>query len=379
MLTEVCALSLSALLPLALGQEPKHASREDIEASARDLLDSTLAIAGDEVVLQRDLTLVLYSPEFRERFERSKTDPAAYNKLVEEALQLRLQDLITVQAGRTLGFDPELVEQFTDERFQEDVQAYGGPKAFSDVLRRSYLTPQDYRSQIRDGLLGNSWRRSVSGGAAGPTGRTSVDRYVSPGWLFAAYEDLKRSPSARDRELVGIQVERVVLRRLMIADAEYPDAHALASVIREQVEAGADLSDLVQQYEAEPASRQRGGLMPQPLPLDLLREVGQQVHGGPELYEALRSAEVGTCAGPYPVDVEGRTGWCVYRLEERLPATEARPFGDPEMQRRLRLRLQRQIDDLRIERAFRRVLDQTYIHPPEMRAILERRGGLKSR
>ena len=380
MIPPVFALSLSALLPPALGQEPtRSASRADIEASARDLLDSTVAIAGDEVVLQRDLTLVLYSSTFRERFERSKTDPAAYNKLVEEALQLRLQDLITVQAGRTLGFDPELVEDMTDRTFQDDVEANGGPKTFSDRLRRSYLTPQDYRSQIRDSLLGNAWRRSISGHVAGPTGRTAVDRYVSPGWLFAAYEDLKRSPSARERELVGIQMERLVLRRLMIAEAEYPDAQSLARVIREQVEAGADMGELVQQYEAEAPSRGRQGLMLQPLPLDFLREVSQTVHGGSELYEALRSAEAGTCAGPFPVSAEGRAGWCIYRLEERLPATEALPFDDPGMQRRLRIQLQRQLDDLRVERAFRRVLDQTYIHPEPMRSILERSGGQRSR
>lgn len=350
-------------------------SRDAVRAAARARLDGMVGIAGSQVVLQADLMLVVFRTDYlRERYERALADPKAFERLMAEALEIRLRDLLMVEAGRTLGFDPGLVSDYTKATFEEQVEALGGHRAFSDALRQRYLTPQDRRKQIEDQILGDAWRASVSGRAAGPTGRVSVDRYISPAWLEAAYEDFKRSTSPADRALVGIQPERVVMRQLVIEETESNDGEALARALRAQAETdNADFGGLIGRYGS--AFRETGGLT-DPFSLDLAREASQNLHGSNALYEFGKTARIGDYLGPLPATSEGgRKGWWVYRLEERLPATEALPFTDPEMQRRLLDRVQRRLDDLREQTAFRAFLARTYVHPPELREFLERTGG----
>lgn len=354
-------------------------SRDAVRAAAIARLDGMVGIAGSEVVLQADLMLIiLQTPALRERYEQALADQRAYERLMSEALEVRLRDLLTVEAGRTLGFDPALVSDYTKATFAEDVERFGGHRAFSDLLRQNYLTPQDWRNQIEDRLLGEAWRASVSGRAAGPTGRPSVDRFISPAWLEAAYEDLLRSRSPEERALVGIQPERVIMRQLVIDETEGNDARALAQALRAQAETeGADFEGLIRRYGS--AFRDEGGRT-DPFSLDLVREVSRALHDSGELHEFAKTAAVGDYLGPLLATSEGGTrGWWVYRLEERLPATEALPFTDPDMQRRLLARVQRRLDDLREQTAFRAFLKRTYVHPPELEEFLERSGGRSGR
>ena len=138
--------------------------------------------------------------------------------------------------------------------------------------------------------------------------------------------------------------------------------------IRDRAEEGHSFSGIIRMHGVIPINDTKT----QPLPVELLRSVGRENHGSDELWNFAREAEAGKFIGPLREQSPGgRVAWIVYKLEERLPATEALPFESLELQKRLREHLLGILDRNREETAFRTFASQAYIYPETVREALD--------
>ncbi len=339
---------------------------------ARQNLDGMMGIAGNEVVLYSDLGIViLQNDELRER-ERAAGRPELAS-IYDEALRLRLETLIKVQAGHDLGYDPELVDFLTDRNFEMRIEDLGGHRQASEAFKARRLTPEQYRLQIRDRLMELSWSESVTGKAPAGIGRPIVDRYVRPGLVHSAYLQFQRSGSEQERALIGMHGERVILQVLVLDEGEWSDSEQLGAELRRQYEDGErDFTSIVHTYGSG-TSREGDGIQA-PLEVQTLRQVGRGWHGTDDLWELARSGKVGQVVGPLLREGSERgeilRAWYLYRVVERLPATAAEPFLDRGLQHGVTDLLQSRLDRLREERAFEAVLRDAYIWPEGLRTLL---------
>jgi hypothetical protein len=337
--------------------------------------DFVVGVAGNEIVLRADLGIqILQDRNLRERFQRATT-LEEQNEVQFDALSSRLEDLIMVQAGADLGFDPALVAQLTEREFEQQIERAGGHRAMSESFAQRSLTPDLLKVQIRDRLLAESWRRSHLGRAPGATGRISVDRNIRPGLMRMYYDAFIDSPVRAEREAVG-QVEAQVRAQLLqvnvVAGGSKEQARANIEVLIDTYRAGdASFSLLVNQYGDESSRNQRGIGPP-----SALAQLGQLRHASVDLGRLVNGGEVGEVTPPLWLEVTGRAGeirtqaWCVYRLAERIPPVPPLPFESRELQADLRAYLLEVLDEQREEVAFTAALHDTHVWPEEHRAVI---------
>lgn len=335
---------------------------------AHQYVDWMMGIAGNDAVLYSDLSIVVFmNDQLRER--ANDPAPEVQREIYFEALRLRLETLLKVQAGNDLGYDPELVEFLTDRNFELSIQGMGGHRLASETFQAQSVTPEQYRQQIEDRLLESSWSESVTGKAPAGIGRPIVDRYVRPGWVHSTYVNFEGSGSRQERALIGMHGERVVLQVLVLDEGDYPDTERLGAGLRKQYEDGErDFTSIVRTFGSG-KSRERDGLLA-PVEVQSLRQVGRARHATDALWELARSGKVGQVVGPLLREEDEARAWYLYRVEERLPATEPDAFLDRETQHRVVDYLQLKMDTLREERAFQAVLGDSYIWPEVFRSLL---------
>jgi hypothetical protein len=342
--------------------------------------DYVIGVAGNEVVLRTDLDMTLSSdPELAERNQRATT-ALEREQVIYDALRARMETLVMVQAGEDLGFSPELVEELTNSEFEDRIERFGGHRKASELLAEFGETPEQHKARVRDRLLAESWRRSRIGTAAGPTGRPSVDRYIRPGLLLSTYNSFVNSSLPEERAVVGKYDERVQLQLLQVnvpPEATRADAKDQVEVYLELYRSDAWTFDRLVTTYGTASSHARKGLL-RPARVTVFDALGQQRHQGPELGDLCVKGEVGAVSEPlwWQRKQGDRTAraWCVYRIAKRLPATEAKPFFDRQLQGDLTHKLQSSIDDLREDIAFRAVLRETntWFFRPERDGSLKR-------
>ena len=133
-------LLLAALAALAAPQDPiQEPSQEPPPQDTEVLADFVVGIAGNELVLRSDLDLRIWTDaDLRQRMQAASTVEEQM-EVNFEALSSRLENLIMVQAGADIGFDPELVEQLTDREFAQKVESFGGHVRMSEMLQQPRL------------------------------------------------------------------------------------------------------------------------------------------------------------------------------------------------------------------------------------------------
>ena len=366
------------LASLLLGQEPAP-------RFVPPPYDFVVGVAGNEVVLRTDLDVMIHeNSELKQRYERARTQKERLEVQL-DSLSALLEQLVMVQAGSDIGFDPELVEQLTNREFKRQIERQGGYRAMSAALAEQGMTPARLKELNRDRLLSESWRRSRIGRAPGPTGRVTVDRYIRPGLLRMYYDAFVDSRVQAEREAVG-QVDPQV--RIQLLQINVPPGEDRDRVLR-NIQALVDtyqsgdttFEALVNQYGDESVRNLRGVA-----PAPVLDRLGQLRHSSPELGELAREGEVGAVTRPLWLEItdgEGRVrtqAWCVYRLAERIPAVPALPFESRELQAKLRAYLLKILDEEREDAAFAATLADTYIWPEQYRrTIMESRAERRSR
>lgn len=335
---------------------------------AHQYLDWMMGIAGNEVVLFSDLSTVIFRDDELRKLA-DNPDPRVQRDLYYEALRRRIETLLKVQAGNDLGYDPELVTFLTDRNFELRIEAMGGHRQTSKMFKDQQVTPEQFKLQIRDSLLQRSWEESVTGKAPAGIGRPIVDRFVRPGWIKSAYVNFQVSGSEPERALIGMHRERVILQVLMLDELDYPDTEQLGAGLRKQYEDGErNFTSIVRTFGSG-KSRERDGFSA-PSEVQTLRQVGRTLHGTDDLGELARSGKVGQVVGPLLRERGEDRAWYLYRLEERMPATQAGEFLDLGLQQEVTSHLQAAMDRLRGDRAFQAVLADSYIWPEALRALL---------
>ena len=344
---------------------------EAILSAALARLDLIPAVAGSRIVTLSQVNLAAATdPVLRARVERAAARRDVAQILRQEALISLVRKYLMVEAGHTLGFDPETIDMTLDYSVEQNIERSGGHIAFSEFLESQNMTPSSYREFISTRIFAESWRNSVTGKSPGATGRIYVDRYISPGELKASYDQFMTSPRQIEKEVLGILPERVVLSQLVIAEipGSVNSAEDRARGLREQAEEGHSFSHIIRMHGVLPINNAKT----EPLPVELLRLLSRETHGSDELWNFAREAEAGKFIGPLREQSPGgRVHWIVYKLEERLPATEALPFESLELQKRLREHLLGNLDRSREETAFRTFASQAYFYPETVREALD--------
>lgn len=344
---------------------------EAILSVAFSRLEQVISVAGSRTVTAGDVINQIQSdPAWRNRGQRAAARAAEREDLFQDAWISRIRTLLMVEAGQTLGFDPEMLDVTIDGAFEQNIERLGGHTAFSEALQGSMLTPNSFREFLTTRVLAQSWRDSVSGRAPGATGRVYVDRYISPGELKATYDRMMTSSQQVDKEVLGALPERVVLSVLVIRETPgaVNSAEDRARGLRELAEEGHSWSSIIAMHGSEGLKDTQF----RPIPLELIRTMSVSLHGSDELSNFSREAEVGEFLGPLKLQEAGnQAGWSVYKLEERLPEAKALPFESLELQKRLRQHLLELRDNSRVETALRTFASQAYIFPADLREALD--------
>ena len=176
----------------------------------------------------------------------------------------------------------------------------------------------------------------------------------------------------KERAVIGMHGERVILQELVLDGSEWPDPEQLGHMVRKQYEEGTStFTYIVKTYDFGRSAEDDG--FSAPSEVQTLRQVGRARHGTDDLWELARSGKVGQVVGPLLREEGEKRAWYLYRVEKRLPATAAGAFLDRDTQHDLISYLQGSMDRLREDRAFRAVLADSYIWPETLRSLLSDR------
>lgn len=272
----------------------------------------------------------------------------------------RVHRLLEDQAGRDMGLDEAQIARMLQYEEQRRVEAVGGLRAMSEVLRARNANLQDMREFEEELLYSELWKYWQNGIHYGPRGRISRDRYVRPGVLKMIHGF---DPNQFD-EPARVRLRQLVL--LFPADAPDEDREEVEQVVvelRDRILAGEDMAQLVEAYGRTPPGT--GGLS------DLLEEDSLS-RAYPEIREFLAAhpafvepaeGQTGPLSDVMPyVGSDGQhTGYMVLRLEQRVPE---RDFSDPAIQAKVRRERLTDLDELRISSGHQELLRQAYVWFP---------------
>jgi parvulin-like peptidyl-prolyl isomerase len=166
-------------------------------------------------------------------------------------------------------------------------------EAFQEALDQFGFTEDEFREEVRTGLLLQKVREEVSGDA-GPT----------PEEVEEFYEE--------NREIRFTRPEQRCIRHILFTE----DQEEEAEEVKEELEEGGDFEELAREYSQDPGSAEQGG------------DLGCHPEGGfvPEFDEAAFEAEENEIVGP----IETNFGFHILEVteiqeEEEVPFEEASP------------------------------------------------------
>jgi hypothetical protein len=275
---------------------------------------------------------------------RPVTTREEHLRLQSDALAGLLVRRLAAQAGRELGIPPELVDSRA-EAIEDERVGTGSVLTYGDQLRSAGLDPLGAQRATVEELYSGQWEAYVSGSTAYGGGRPAIDGFLRPGELRAFYVvnlDTLGTPDSVTLQVLQIDAAAAGSQ----ADAEATGAELLA-----ELHAGASLSELVDTYGSA-HQRTRGVLPSQP----------QSRLTDPELRRFAAEAELGTLSAVLPRrDDRGQlVGIQIARVLDRTPGVPPAPFGDPELQRDIRRRVEQFREAERIQTAERRLILEAY-------------------
>ncbi|MFT5050676.1 MAG: hypothetical protein ACI8QZ_002078 [Chlamydiales bacterium] len=339
-----------------LAEQPQLASQDPAtppQGPAFVLLDGVAAVIGDEIVTYGEI-------------EYLRQDQASQGRTVErgEILDLRVRELLKAQGGRTLVVDRELVQLQLDSRWKDEVERQGGATKMSESLASAGYTPKRLRNYWRDGIYAQVWESSVTGAGVGSAGRPVVDRYIRPGQALGFHRILARSANPLDRARVGGRPAQAVIQQLVLPVSEYGGLDDTRTFGRELAQlassGGSDFGDLVARYGARGNRETRG--QGAPISMEDMEQLSVTRHRSRALLDFVDETDPGGISEPI-------LGWklgsdvqaiFVYKLIERLPPREAKPYTDPEVQKELERELMAQFDKVRVDIALQEAFRSSF-------------------
>ena len=178
------------------------------------------------------------------------TTPEEIEGRYAQVLTEEVKDMLVVQAGKDLGFQPELLERQVDYVLEQHRERIGR-EGVARYLRIRSFSSAEYRDEARREVYATAWERYVIGREPGPTGRFSRDSFVRPGQLWFAYEQNRAALS----EPTTVRVQQLIVSAASVGSIDA--AHRLIEDLRGQiVDDGADFGELAEIYgQTEPGTR----------------------------------------------------------------------------------------------------------------------------
>jgi len=373
---------------------PRPPASDDDNVSNIELVlgEGVVAVVGRQLIRRNDVLAAFESGAYEREIvglaeKRRSTDANARRQGLEQVLVEILRDHLKAEGGRNQGYAPEMIEAILAQRMSDLQRNVGGAVAAAEMLRKGGYDPESYNTRNEALLLRQTWQRSVTGLAPGPTGRASVDRYVAPGLLELEYRNRLESRSAEDRASVGQQPKRYVLEQVILGLHEYRqldrtrDTLEFAKEVGERIKAEVLAGTLTMESAARQFTQPQNRIAEwqvDPLSEAQIQALARARYEGTAMAEWVLGASPGDVSEPfllkYPDDkgVLKPAALVVFRLAEVLPATDPTPLGDTSVQERLRTEIQGGWDDARTERALFDLLEATYVLPLDLRANLLR-------
>lgn len=370
-----CAAIIGLALPATAQELPAPSLRPDLPVSA--YLDWGVGISGEKVITISDILRAESDPS--QDWGRQLQLGAQRGPIQISILQDLAMTQLEIDAGRTRGFDPKLVESLVEQHFERQVERYGGASSFTKRLNDWRMTPTRFRTEVTSDLYRYAWRDSSLGKQPGPTGRVTVDRYIRPGYLYSTYKAFAESADPEKLMVVGGSAEEIILLRIILPVDEHapelePDAGLekvtlLAEQLRTQVLEG----EATFEAQASAWDANRGQGEPIQRTLDEILGMSRTFHNSDLLHEFATAAQVGHVSAPLPFEAsDGRRAMVLYALSERLTATPTKPFSDLKVQQSLREHLLSELDRRRMTRARLHLVQKSHLHPTDLRPVLMR-------
>jgi len=319
-------------------------------------LDKVVMIVNQDIIpagrMQRDLDDLQKRRPLSDANERQRAQTEIQTAYVKASL--------AAQAGQDLGFDEKLVDRILSDRIDREIKARNGVVGMSALLESRNTTTDELRRSWREQLYGDVWEESVTGKGTGASTRASQDRFIRPGLRKFHFENALRRPE--EVTALGGKPEMWKLQVLVLdcaAQGGVDKTLALANDLKKQIEDGANMSEIVQRYV--PSDLERGVLE---IPASQMRDAGIAEFASKAAEDALST----------PTTFENPKGTYVrlVRMLRRTPAVSP-DFNSPKCQRILVRTLQNELDQYRLDRAYRRLYSAAYIWPEELNQRDKRR------
>ena len=276
-------------------------------------------------------------------------------KLFRESITQLTEDLLLEQAGRDLGYDPEVINATVRREEAARKERVGSATALAEMLSATKQDSGMLRDDIRGMVYRVLYRRAITGEGAGPGGRAYVDRYVRPGKLALEF---RRQGSRLDLPAV-VQLQEIIVAPEVGEDLG--SARQRAFLVRSRALRGEDFAELNRQFGVP--TKRVGNDYVHEADLDPIEE--PRLASRPEVLEFVRGAQAGDISEPLPAAVASGQigGWRLLRLVERVEGVAQR-FEDREFQEGLRRTLTEAREEYEVERALRRLMGSAYVWPP---------------
>jgi peptidyl-prolyl cis-trans isomerase SurA len=239
-----------ALLAALLAAVPAAAQTAPTPQPGEELWDGVLAVVGDTILLRSDLQLAL--EQLRASGTPVPEDPEGLQRVIQQILDERINDLLLLEAARADGTavsDAEVQAAVADQERQVR-QRFPSEAAFQEALGQSGRTIEAYRTelaaQFRDQTVTQRYVRKRMGQMA-PVA-------VSEAEISAFF--------AANRERFGVRpasitYQQVIVRPMPSDSARQAALETIQRVQRELTE-GADFEVLARRYSQD-GTKERGG------------------------------------------------------------------------------------------------------------------------
>jgi len=337
-------LSLTLLASLLMGAANSATQEPQAEDDGWLDFDGVALIVNGDIVTLRELNKLLGDAKARAAATTVQDNEDLLERVAEEKITMQLQ----TQAGAEMGIAKEDVDR-TINRFLADQRRGKGAQETEDWLAQGGAADLgEMRLNVEDELYRSFWVESQRGRGAGG-GRPWRDRYVRPGQLNEAYivnKDVLGDPTT-------FRLQFLVLATNAWGDAE--TAKDALDDFREQIEGGADMGALVDEYGA--ALRDTRGITDW-IPLGGIADPAVRSFCTDSTEGALSSViEI-------PAPDGGVQGYQLVRIVARIEGQMAPPFNDGTLQSDLAQRLQRGWDNARLAQGSDALWRSAYIRGP---------------
>ncbi|MFN0245056.1 MAG: peptidylprolyl isomerase [Planctomycetota bacterium] len=319
-------------------------------------LDRVAMIINEEIITDREITKVLN----RVRNAQPINSRAALQQAIGEIGGEQVRQKLWVQAGQDLGVEGAQIERLVDDQLDRLKERHEGAAGFSAFLQSQDLDQNQARDQLRQDIYGDVWERYVSGDGPAPGRRPSVDTYVRPGAYRFRYEQIVTEVTGAPSELarIGGRPPQIAFQLLILDPKQAPDvaeARKLADSLRARIEAGEDMTKLIQQYGVK---MRNDGLIDK-VDEERLAQMDR------ELGTFVRAAQPGQLSEVLPYKNDEVSTWRIVRLVERSDV-DVPDLDRASVQKKLDEVIRADLREYRKEASFQRLLRTSYVWPPQL-------------